>query len=172
MGTILVWVLVAICLCFGFLGCFVNKVPGPIAVLLAMLIAMFGLDIDLGWDKVAIVAALTVASIVLSKILVKAAKKMYEFSKRGSWGTTIGSLLGLGGLMGASGSDSTAVLILLFVICLVGLPFVFAFLFELTNKKGVQVAVKSASSATCAYLADTLLKLVVFVYAIYAIFQL
>lgn len=171
MGTILVWVLVALCLSFGFLGCFINKVPGPIAVLIAMLIAMFGLDLDLGWDKVAIVAALAVASMVLSKILVSAVKKMHEFSKRGSRGTTIGSLLGLAGLMGASGTDSTAVIILLFVICLVGLPFVFSFLLELTNKKGGQEALKCASSATCAYLADTLLKLVVFVYAIYAIFM-
>ena len=38
MLTILWWALVALCLCFGFLGCFINKVPGPIAVVIATLL--------------------------------------------------------------------------------------------------------------------------------------
>jgi uncharacterized protein YqgC (DUF456 family) len=58
------------------------------------------------------------------------------------------------------------------IIGFIVLPFVLAFLLELTNKQGASMALKCAASATCAYLSDTLLKLVVFVYAIYVIFQL
>lgn len=58
------------------------------------------------------------------------------------------------------------------VVGLIIIPFVLAFLLELTNKNGAVPALKSAASATAAYFADTCLKLVVFIYAIYAIFQL
>jgi hypothetical protein len=50
------------------------------------------------------------------------------------------------------------------------LPFAFAFLFELTNKKGSSETLKSASVATGVYLSNTFLKLVVFVVAIYVMF--
>ena len=64
-----------------------------------------------------------------------------------------------------------ALVILIAVVALVLVPFVLAFLLELTNKQGAVCALKSAGSATAAYLADTCLKLAVFIYAIYAIFQ-
>ncbi len=50
------------------------------------------------------------------------------------------------------------------------IPFALSFLLELTNKKGVATALKSALSATGSYLADTCLKLVVFIYAVGYIF--
>ena len=62
-----------------------------------------------------------------------------------------------------------ALAILVSVVVLV--PFVLAFLLELTNKQDAVCALKSAGSATAAYLADTCLKLAVFIYAVYAIFQ-
>ena len=64
-----------------------------------------------------------------------------------------------------------ALVILIAVVALVLVPFVLAFLLELTNKQGAVCALKSAASATAAYLADTCLKLAVFIYAVYAIFQ-
>lgn len=64
-----------------------------------------------------------------------------------------------------------ALVILIAVVALVLVPFVLAFLLELTNKQGAVCALKSAGSATAAYLADTCLKLAVFIYAVYAIFQ-
>lgn len=170
--TIVWWILVALCLVFGFLGCFINKVPGPIAVVIALLIAMLGLEIEISWGTFAIVAAMAVVSMIASKLLVKLVKKMHEYSKRGTWGTTIGSIIGLCVLSATANSDSTALMILMFVVGLVIIPFVLAFLLELTNKNGAPEALKSAGSATCAYLADTMLKLVVFGYAIYTIFNL
>ena len=172
MSTILWWVLIALCLCFGFLGCFINKVPGPIAVVIATLLAILCLKIPIEWSTFGIIAALAVASMIASKFLVKLAKKLQEYSKRATWGTTIGSIIGLLLVWGTVQAESTALLITMMIVGFILLPFVLAFLLELTNKQGATMALKCATSATCAYLSDTLLKLVVFVYAIYVIFQL
>ena len=94
---------------------------------------------------------------------------MYEFSKRGGRGTTIGSIIGLLSLAGSANMDAW-VTVVFAIVGLVILPFIFSFLLELTNKNGAAVALKAATAATCAYLADTCLKLVVFVYAIYVMF--
>lgn len=168
--SILWWALVAILLVLGFLGCFINKIPGPIAVVIAAIIATACIDIPIGWGTIGIIAGLAIVSMIASKVLVKLVKKMQEFSKRASWGTAIGSIIGLG-ILCAAKSESTAMVILLGIFALAVIPFVLAFLLELTNKNGAVMAVKSATSATCAFLADTCLKLVVFVYAIYVIFQ-
>lgn len=170
--NILWWVLIALFLSFGFLGCFINKVPGPIAVLFATLVAVLALDIPIEWLTVGIIAALAIASMITSKVLVKLVKKLQEYSKKATWGTTIGSIIGLGCLYSVSALDSVFVIILMAVVGLIIIPFVLAFLLELTNKNGAVPALKSAASATAAYFADTCLKLVVFIYAIYAIFQL
>lgn len=172
MLTILWWVLVALCLCFGFLGCFINKVPGPIAVVIATLLAILCLDIPIEWSTFGIITALAIASMIVSKLLVKLVKKLQEYSKRATWGTTIGSIIGLLLVWGAASSDSNALLISMLIVGFIVLPFVLAFLLELTNKQGALMALKCATSATCAYLSDTLLKLAVFVYAIYVIFQI
>lgn len=164
------WLLLALLLCCGFLGCFINKVPGPIAVVLASLIGITALDVDLEWGHFAIIAVLAVVSIIASKVLVKLAKKMQEYSKRATIGTTIGSIIGLILIAGASSMDSDVAVIVTAIVGLVVLPFVLAFLLELTNKNGAAMAVKCATAATCAYLADTCLKLVVFIYAVYMMF--
>lgn len=164
------WILLALLLCCGFLGCFINKVPGPIAVVLASLIGITALGVDLEWGHFAIIAVLAVVSIIASKVLVKLAKKMQEYSKRATIGTTIGSIIGLILVAGASSMDSDAAVIVTAIVGLVVLPFVLAFLLELTNKNGAAMAVKCATAATCAYLADTCLKLVVFIYAVYMMF--
>lgn len=172
MLSILWWVLVALCLVFGFLGCFINKVPGPIAVVIATLIAILALDIPITWGTFGIIAALAIASMIVSKFLVKLVKKLQEYSKRATWGTTIGSIIGLLLVWGTAYADSTTLLITMIIVGFIVLPFVLAFLLELTNKQGAAMAVKSATSATCAYLSDTLLKLAVFIYAIYIIFEI
>lgn len=167
---ILWWVVFALLLSCGFLGCFINKVPGPLAVLLATILGYTALDLPADWVHIGIIAALVVASMVASKVLVKLAKKMHEYSKRGGIGTTVGSIIGLFTIAGAAGMDEAWATIVFMVVGLVVLPFVVSFLLELTNKNGAAVALKAATAATCAYLADTCLKLVVFVYAVYVMF--
>ncbi len=172
MVTIIWWLLIAFLLCLGFLGCFINKIPGPIAVVLATVVAILGLDIPISWGTVGVIAALAIASIIASKVLVSLAKKMQEYSKRASIGTTIGSIGGLLILSAIKGESFDTMMVVYLIACLIILPFVLAFLLELTNKNGAVDALKCATSATCAYVADTFLKLIVFVYAIYLIFEL
>lgn len=172
MGSLAIWALVSVCLVFGFLGCFINKIPGPIAVLVAMLIAMFGLHLKFGWGSVAIVAVLTIGSMFLPKVLKSAANKVQEYSKRASRGTTIGSILGLLLIMATAKKGNVSILVIMAVIGLVIIPFVLAFLLELSNKDGNGTAMKRATAATTVYVADTLLKLLVFVYAFYAMFYI
>lgn len=171
MGSFFIWALVYLCLGFGILGCFINKVPGPIAVLVAVLFAKFGLDVNFGWETIAIVAALAIGSMYLSKVVKSATNKVQEFSKRASWGTTIGSIIGLCTISSAADSDSIASFILMAVLGLVIIPFVFAYLFEITNKEGNGTVMKRATAATTVYLVDTLLTLIVFAYAIYVLFR-
>ena len=166
---ILWWVLFALLFACGFLGCFINKVPGPLAVLLATILGYTALDLPADWLHIGIIAALVVASMIASKVLVKLAKKICEFSKRGGIGTTVGSIIGLL-LVAGSGNMDAWITFVCAIIGLVVLPFALSFLLELTNKNGAAVALKSATAATCAYLADTCLKLVVFVYALYVMF--
>lgn len=168
MMTLIWWGLVGLLLLLGFLGCFVSKIPGPIAVLIAVLLAKLGLDIGVTWGTVAVVAGLAIASIVLSKFLVKLIKKIHEFSRRGYWGTTIGSIVGLL-IISCVPLDSV---ILLTIIGLVVVPFVFAFLLELTKKQPMSITLKSSAVATLTYLVDTFLKLLVFVISINYIFDM
>ena len=172
MMTILGWCFVALLLCCGFLGCFINKVPGPIAVVIATLLAILWLDIPIEWSTFAIITALAIASMIVSKLLVKLVKKLQEYSKRATWGTTIGSIIGLLLVCGSANADSDALVVCMLILGFIILPFVLAFLLELTNKQGAVMALKCAASATCAYLSDTLLKLAVFTYAVYVIFEL
>lgn len=170
--TILWWVLIALFLSLGFLGCFINKVPGPIAVLIATVIAVLGLEIPIEWSTVGIIAALAVASMLASKVLVSLLKKLHDFSKRASWGTTIGSIIGLCIVASAGGEASVGMEATLLLLGFIVIPFVLSFLLELTNRNDMITTLKSAGSATLVFLTDTCLKLVVFVYAIYVIFQI
>lgn len=142
MIQILWWALVALSLIFGLIGCFVNKIPGPLFVVIATLIAILCLDIPISWSTFAVIAVLALASMILSKILVKLVRKIQEFSKRGALGTTLGSITGLLiiGSVSSGGEDvSTGTLILVAVIGLVVIPFVLSFLLELTNKRAWQL---------------------------------
>lgn len=165
-----IWIIVSLFLLFGFLGCFINKVPGPICVVIAVVVAKAGASLPVSWGIVALIAVLAIASMVASKMLVKAVKSVQQYSKRATVGTTIGSIIGLL-VMLAVKSKSTGVLIAVAVIGLVVIPFVMAYLLEMTNKERKDPVMKCATAATSAYLCDTFLKLVVFVLALYMVFD-
>ena len=163
--------LAIICLIFGFLGCFINKIPGPFSVVIAVILAKYGMDVNYDWGTIVLIIILAILSVVFSKFLVKGAKRLQEFSKRASWGITLGSIVGLI-LFGVLGKDaSTFMIIMLLILNLVLVPFLFAFLFELTKKLGTQATLKRASAATMVFLTDTCLKLGVFAYAVYVMFM-
>ena len=147
-------ILVIILYCFGFLSCFINKVPGPLLVAIATVLAKCCMsDISGGWLQVAIVA------MIVSKKLTKVAKaKLHPYSKGASFATTIASILALLILVGTKDS-SVGVVIAVFVIGFIVLPYAFAYLVEIIKQKNNSLALKSAGSATVVYLSDTMLKL-------------
>lgn len=170
MMTIVWWSLIALCMFFGFLGCFINKIPSPLAVVIAVLIAKFGVGIKLNWEQIVLVIVMAILCGVVSKLITKFAKNnFYEYSKRASRGTKIGFVIGLCILPSVDASSLTGVMILWLVIDLIVLPVVFAFLLELTTRKGILATLKSAFSAMVVYIADTLTKIVLLAYAIHII---
>lgn len=128
MLQILLWILVGLCLALGFLGCFINKFPGPLMVLISVLIARYGLDIPIEYLTIGVIALMWIASMLTNKLLLpKLAKKIHDFSSAGSWGCTIGCLVGMPLLtMDVSASAVVGLAFVTFVI----LPYAFSFIFE------------------------------------------
>lgn len=171
MLTILLWFLVGTCLILGFIGCFINRFPGPLLVLIASIIARFGLDIEAVTNLTLVVlVGIWIVSIILNKKVVPMlVKKIHDFSGAGNWGCTIGCLIGLPLLVIP---DSTVALIYMALITFVILPYAFAFVFEIVKRKDAVVASKAAAAAYSVYLASTVFKLLAVVYAIWAIFNI
>ncbi len=168
--TIVFWVIIALCLAFGLVGCFVNKFPSVLLVLVATLIAKFGLNIEFGYEVIAVVAAIWLASSIINKkVLPNLIKKLHDYSKGATRGITIGSLLGILLLLT---TNSTAMTVVMAIIGFGVIPYALAFVFEYFHCKDAAAASKGALSAYTLYIANTILKLVAFSYAIYAIFKL
>lgn len=157
-------------LAFGLVGCFVNKFPSVLLVLVATLIAKFGLNIEFGDEVIAVVAAIWLAySIINKKVLPNLIKKLHDYSKGATRGITIGSLLGILLLLTA---NSTAMTVVMAIIGFGVIPYALAFVCEYFSCKDAAATSKGALSAYTLYIANTILKLVAFSYAIYAIFKL
>ena len=171
MLSILLWCLVFVCLGLGLIGCFVNRFPGPLLVLIACLIASFGLNIEaVSILTLIVVAGIWIVTIILNKkILPMLAKKMHDFSGAGSWGCTIGCLLGLPLL---TVPESSTGIVFMALISFVILPYAFALLFEFVKRKDASVALKAGASAYSVYLASTVFKFLAVIYAVWAIFNI
>lgn len=163
-------IIIFICMSFGLIGCFVNKVPGPLFVLIACIIAHFAMpDEVVGWGIIALVAAIWIISYILNKkVLPKLATKIQEYSKDATWGTTVGSVIGIIilAISSACRDISAAAIVLIFVIGFVILPYGFAYLFEFLKRKDAVIASKCAASAYVVYLINTIVKLLGFVLAL------
>lgn len=156
----------------GFLGCFVNKIPGPILAFIGILLLKFVNDMPISGLALGIIAAIVILSYVLPKVLLPKLKKhIVEYGKAASWGATIGSILGLI-ILCSVGFDNMAVGIILLVVAIVVLPYLFALVFEGISKKDWSKAVPAAGGALIEYLCTTLLKLAVVGYSFYAMFAL
>lgn len=162
---IIAWLLVSL----GFLGCFVNKIPGPLLSFLGLVVFSIGCGIKADWWVFVLVGILVIVSMVVSKKYApKIGSLVAPFGKGGSWGTTIGSLIGLCVIAATIGEDATMAIIG-FVVAFVVLPYFFAFLFELIAKKSAATAVQAATGAYVTFLVTTMLKLAVCAYSIYAL---
>lgn len=154
----ILWIIAIVLIALGFLGCFVNKIPGPLLAFIGILLPVLFGDVNADiWMLVLIGVLVVVSMIVSAKFLPKLGAMVSPFGKAGSWGTTIGSLFGLIGIGVAGSMSPVATLILSFV----AFPYGFAFLFEFISKKSAGVALKSAGGAYITFLVGTVLKLTV-----------
>ena len=126
----ILWIGAILLICLGFLGCFVNKVPGPLLAFIGILLPVLFGDVNAEVWMLCLIGVLVVVSMIISsKVLPKLGEKIHPFGKAGSWGTTLGSILGLLSTVASSGSPIFGML-LAFVI----LPYGSAFLFELISQ--------------------------------------
>ena len=171
--TIAVWIAVSILFIFGFLGCFINKFPGPLCAFIAVLLCKFMLKLPFAIWALIVVGVLVVASMVVAKNVVpQLMKKVTPFTK-GATGTTVGSIIGLVVFWGMNNTDSVSAgsMIAGIIIGLILIPFVCAYIFEIVAQKDASKALKSSTGATVVYLANTLLKLIVLAVSLYLAFK-
>lgn len=141
-------------MCFGFLGCFVNKIPGPLVAFIGLLFVKFAAGLDISFGIIALCAALVVISMIInSKLLPSLVAKLHPYGKGGSWGAFFGSLVGL---IALTSGDAV-----LGAILMVVLTYMFAWLFELISTKSVKECSKRAVSAFAVFLVSTVIKLAV-----------
>lgn len=139
----------------GFLGCFVNKIPGPLVAFIGLLFVKFAAGLDISFGIIGLCAALVVISMIINaKLVPSLVAKLHPYGKGGSWGAFLGSLIGLIVMMS---SES----VVAGVIIMVALPYVFAWLFELISTKSIKECSKRAASALVVFLVSTVIKLAV-----------
>ena len=133
---ILGFVLVGILYLFGFLSCFINKIPGPMLCAFATLFAKLMIDVKGGWGIVAMVFALAIFAIFASKYMTRIAKaKLHQYSKGASVATTVGSLIGMITMLAVANDISVVGMIITIIIGFIVLPYLLAFLVELIKQK-------------------------------------
>ena len=166
-------VLSSLLMAIGLIGCFVNRVPGPIMTYAGILILNFCTDIG-GFDTMALV--LCGLAVVLCKVadlyVPKLAGLISEYGKAGKWGCVIGSLIGVFGVWPTVGSaDDNAQVIITMIIALVVFPFLFAYIGESISHRSLSKSLRPSLAAYAAYIIGTFMKLAVTVYCIYTAFE-
>lgn len=170
--SIFILVLSVLFMCVGLIGCFVNRVPGPILTFIGILLFNYGTDYQpFEIYEIILCGIAVILTKVLDKFIPKLTTKISAFGKGGKWGCTIGSLIGMLFIMAAaSEKTSTGLMIMTIIVSLIILPFITGYLGELISKKNAKAAVKPALAAFTTYLIGTLIKLSVCVYCIYTTF--
>lgn len=156
---------------FGVLGCFVNKIPGPMMAFLGLLIMVWGTPIECDSWVLALVALMVIVSMILTRrLLPKIGKLVAEYGRAGNWGTMIGSFIGLIALAALAENDASGtVLLIMLLVSFVGLPYLFAFILETISRKSAQEGAQAALGALFAFMVGTMLKLAVCAYSIYTV---
>ncbi len=172
--SIVLWIVVGLLFAFGFLGCFINKFPGPLCSFLAVLVLKFGLKFPFAIWALILVGILVVVSMVVARQVVPSLmKKVTPFTK-GATGTTVGSIIGItiwACIMKANPEAGVALQIAVILLGLVVIPFVCAYLFEIAVQKNNSKAIKSSTAATAVYLVNTFIKIAVLVVSLYLAFK-
>ena len=170
----IVWIILSFLLmAIGLVGCFINRVPGPILAYAGILLLNFCTDIQVFDTMSLVICGLAVVLCKVADMFVpKVAGLISEYGKSGKWGCVIGSMLGVLGVWPTiSSADDNATVIMTMVLVLVVFPFVFAYIGESVSRKSLAASFRPALAAFAAYLIGTCLKLAVTLYCIYVAFE-
>lgn len=166
------WCLFWILISLAIVGCFINKVPGPILVLAAVLMAKLCMTVGvyIDWWNVIVIGILVVASMILIRQLPKWTSELGMYGKGAKWGSIIGSIVALvlsPALLSSIENPGVSITVLILVCILT--TFIFAAVFEFISLKDLKAAVKNGGIAAFEYTCSTLIKFIVVVYSIYLV---
>ena len=170
----ILWIILSsLLMVIGFVGCFVNRIPGPIMTYAGILILKFCTDIRI-FDTTALV--LCGLAVVLCKVadfyIPKLTGLISEYGKAGKWGCVIGSLIGVFGVWPTVGfADGNVQVVITMVIALIVFPFLFAYIGESISHRSLSKSLRSSLAAYAAYIIGTFMKLAVTIYCIYTAFE-
>lgn len=148
-------ILSALCLCIGFLGCFLPILPGPPISYVGLLLLHFTDRIQFTVTELLVWFAIMIVAQILDSVVPALGSKYSGGSKQGSWGAFIGSIIGLFFLPWG---------------LIVG-PFLGAVIGELLGNQNLSRALKSGIGSLLGFLFGTVLKCIVSLYFIVEFFK-
>ncbi len=128
----------------GVVGCFVPVIPGPPLSFVALLLLHFTRWNSQTTSFLLLMAVVAIAVTVLDYVVPVLGTKKFGGTKRGSWGATIGVVLGL--FFGP--------------VCIILFPFIGAFIGELTANTETDKALHAAFGSFIGILAGMVFKLI------------
>jgi uncharacterized protein len=147
----ILWIVIgAICVILGILGCILPVIPGPPIAWLSLLLLQIAEKDPRPFSTQTLViwGVVTLLVTILDYVVPAWGTKKFGGSKYGTWGSTLGLLIGL--FFGPPG-------------IIIG-PFAGAVIGELIGGKSTKVALKAGFGSFIGFLAGVLLKLVVAVW--------
>lgn len=163
------WLLIA----FAFLGCFINKFPGPVLALIGVLMAKLFMTTGalIEWWNVVVIGVLVIASWWLTKLIPKWVSELGTYGKGAKWGSIIGSIAALIIVPALVTSvENPGLSFTIIFISAISMTFVFASGLEFLSTRNIKVAAKNGGIAAFEYTCSTLIKLITVVYAVYFVF--
>jgi len=144
--TILWWVLAGLIVITGLVGTILPALPGIPIIFGGLVLAAWSTDfVPVGWGTIAVLATLTVLSVVVDFLAAAFGAKKLGASPRAFWGATLGAIVGI--FFGLPG-------------IILG-PFLGAVLAEISTGQGAQQAGRSGYGAWLGVVLGTAAKLAI-----------
>lgn len=165
-----------VCIALGFLlmavglvGCFIQRIPGPILTFIGVLLLQFGAELDM-FDTLGLIicAVVIILSMIIGRFVPRLTTKISPFGKGGKWGTTLGSIIGVLVLWPMMPEAPVAIPL---ILGLVVVPFLAAYLGESIAHRSFSQSFRPTLGAYATYLVGTFLKLGTTIYCLYAAFS-
>lgn len=148
----IVWIILSFLLmAIGLVGCFINRIPGPILTYAGILLLNFCTDIHVFDTMSLVICGLVVVLCKVADMFVpKVSGPISEYGQSGKWGCLIGSMLGVLGVWPTiSSADDNTTVIQTMVLALVVFSFVFAYIGESVSRKKTSYFFSTCNGSIC-----------------------